>query len=128
MEQSDEAWTLSLDVPGVAREQLTIEVDGTVVRLATVADAPRQFKAAYELPADIDADATSAKLENGVLTLTLGKKKPVVTSRTTPFAAGPDSAARKLWPASAVVSRPSIVAIASAPDPSSRIWRVFSRV
>ena len=82
VEQNDEAWTLSLDVPGVAREQLTIEVDGTVVRLATVADAPRQFKAAYELPADIDAEATSAKLENGVLTLTLGKKKPAVTSRT----------------------------------------------
>ena len=82
VEQSDEAWTLSLDVPGVTREQLTIEVDGTVVRLATVADAPRQFKAAYELPADIDAETTSAKLENGVLTLTLGKKKPVVTSRT----------------------------------------------
>jgi len=82
VEQSDDAWTLSLDVPGVAREQLTIEVDGTVVRLATVADAPRAFKAAYELPAEIDADTTSAKLENGVLTLTLGKKKPVVTTRT----------------------------------------------
>lgn len=82
VDQTDEAWTLSLDVPGVAREQLTIEVDGTVVRLATVADAPRQFKAAYELPAEIDADTTSAKLENGVLTLSLGKKKPVVTTRT----------------------------------------------
>jgi HSP20 family molecular chaperone IbpA len=46
-----------------------------------VADAPRQVKAAYELPAEIDAEATSAKLENGVLTLTLGKKKPVVTAR-----------------------------------------------
>jgi HSP20 family molecular chaperone IbpA len=82
VQQSEEAWTLSLDVPGVAREQLAIEVDGTVVRLATVAEAPRQFKAAYELPAEIDADATSAKLDNGVLTLTLGKKKPVVTTRS----------------------------------------------
>ena len=81
VEQTDEAWTLSLDVPGIAREQLTIEVDGTVVRLATVADAPRQFKAAYELPAEIDADTTAAKLENGVLTLTLAKKKAVVTAR-----------------------------------------------
>jgi HSP20 family protein len=81
VQQDDQAWTLSLDVPGVAREQLTIDVDGAVVRVQTVADAPRQVKAAYELPADIDADATSAKLENGVLTLTLGKKKPVVTSR-----------------------------------------------
>ncbi|MDB5897107.1 MAG: small heat shock protein-like protein [Ramlibacter sp.] len=81
VEQTDEAWTVTLDVPGVAREQLAIDVDGAVVRVQTVADAPRQVKAAYELPAEIDAEATSAKLENGVLTLTLGKKKPVVTAR-----------------------------------------------
>lgn len=81
VEQTDEAWTVSLDVPGVSREQLSIDVDGTVVRVQTAAEAPRQYKAAYELPAEIDAEATSAKLENGVLTLTLGKKKPVVTSR-----------------------------------------------
>jgi HSP20 family protein len=81
VEQNDEAWTVSLDVPGVSREQLTIDVDGAVVRVATVKDAPRHYQAAYELPAEIDAEATSAKLENGVLTLSLGKKKPVVTSR-----------------------------------------------
>lgn len=81
VEQTEEAWTLSLDVPGVTREQLSIDVDGTVVRVQTAKDAPRQYRAAYELPAEIDAEATSAKLENGVLTLTLGKKKPVVTSR-----------------------------------------------
>ena len=81
VEQDEQAWTVSLDVPGVTREQLTIAIDGAVVRVATVKDAPRQYQAAYELPADIDAEATSAKLENGVLTLSLGKKKPVVTSR-----------------------------------------------
>lgn len=81
VDQDDDAWTLSLDVPGVSREQLSIDVDGSVVRVQTVQDAPRQYRAAYELPAEIDAEATSAKLENGVLTLTLAKKKPVVTAR-----------------------------------------------
>lgn len=81
VEQTEEAWTVSLDVPGVSREQLTIDVDGAVVRVATVQDAPRQYRAAYELPAEIDAEATSARLDNGVLTLTLGRKKPVVTAR-----------------------------------------------
>lgn len=79
--QDEQAWTLTLDLPGVAREQLAIDVDGTVVRIQTVAEAPRQYKAAYELPEAIDAEATSARLENGVLTLALGKKKPVDTSR-----------------------------------------------
>lgn len=81
VEQTEEAWALSLDVPGVTREQLSIEVDGTVARVQTTKEAPRKYSAAYELPAEIDAEATSAKLENGVLTLTLAKKKPVVTSR-----------------------------------------------
>jgi HSP20 family molecular chaperone IbpA len=79
--QDEQAWTVTLDVPGIGREHLTIDVDGAVVRVQTVKDAPRQYQAAYELPADIDAEATSAKLENGVLTLTLAKKKPVVTAR-----------------------------------------------
>lgn len=80
--QDEQAWTVSLDVPGVTREQLAIDVDGTVVRVKTVAEAARQYQAAYELPAEIDAEATTAKLENGVLTLSLAKKKPVVTSRS----------------------------------------------
>lgn len=82
VEQDEQAWTVSVDVPGVTREQLAIDVDGTVVRVKTVAEAARQYHAAYELPAEIDAEATTAKLENGVLTLSLAKKKPVVTSRS----------------------------------------------
>lgn len=82
VQQDAQAWTVALDVPGVAREHLTIDVDGAVVRIQTTAEAPRQYQAAYELPEVIDADATSAKLENGVLTLTPGKKKPVATART----------------------------------------------
>jgi HSP20 family molecular chaperone IbpA len=81
VEQTEEAWTLTLDVPGVAREQIAIDIDGAVVSVKTVEGAPRQYKAAYEFPAEIDAEASSAKLENGVLTLTVGKKKPVVTAR-----------------------------------------------
>jgi len=81
VKQDEKAWTVTLDVPGVAREHLAIDVDGAVVRVRTTEESPRQYRAAYELPEEIDADATSARLENGVLTLTLGKKKPVVTSR-----------------------------------------------
>lgn len=81
VDQDDAAWTLSLDLPGVAREHLAIDVDGAVVRVETVKDAPRAYRAAYELPAEIDAEATTARLDHGVLTLTLAKKKAVVTAR-----------------------------------------------
>lgn len=80
--QDDKAWTVTLDLPGVGRDQLAIDVEGTVVRIATKPEAARPFKAAYELPQEIDAEATVAKLENGVLTLTLGKKQPVSNARS----------------------------------------------
>ena len=81
VEHNDDAWTLRMDLPGVSREQLSIDVDGAVVRVQTAKEAARQYRAAYELPAEIDAEATTARLENGVLTLTLARKKPVVTAR-----------------------------------------------
>jgi len=76
VEQDAQAYTLSFDVPGVSREQLSIGIEGNVVRLETLADAPRQYKAAYELPQDIDAVSSEARLENGVLTLKLAKVQP----------------------------------------------------
>ena len=81
VEQDDKAWTVTLDLPGIPREDLSINIEGTVVRIDTKAEAKRQFKAAYELPQDIDADASGAKLEHGVLTLTLAKKVPVSNAR-----------------------------------------------
>jgi HSP20 family protein len=76
VEQDEKTWTLTLDVPGFSREDLTIGIEGAVVRIESKADAKRQFKAAYELPQDIDVATSEAKLENGVLALKLGKLIP----------------------------------------------------
>ena len=81
VEQDDKAWTVSLDMPGVAKDDLSITIEGSIVRIETKAEAKRQFKAAYELPQDIDAGASGAKLENGVMTLTLAKQVPVSNAR-----------------------------------------------
>lgn len=75
--QDDTSFTLKLDVPGLAKEHLNIGIEGAVVRIESLADAPRSLKAAYELPQDIDASTSEAKLELGVLTLKLVKKLPV---------------------------------------------------
>ncbi|MGJ7497624.1 Hsp20/alpha crystallin family protein [Variovorax sp. RT4R15] len=79
VEQDDTSWTLSLDVPGLSREDLGISIEGAVVRIESKAEAARQVKAAYELPLDIDAAASEARLANGVLTLKLGKRIPAST-------------------------------------------------
>lgn len=75
--QDDTAFHLTLDMPGVSREQLAITIEDAVVRIQSREGAPRHYRAAYELPADIDATQSEAKLENGVLTLKLFKKVPV---------------------------------------------------
>jgi HSP20 family protein len=82
VDQDDKSWTVTLDLPGVAREDLAITIEGAIVRIETKAEAKRQYKAAYELPEEIDVDATTATLEYGVLTLSLARKQPENKART----------------------------------------------
>lgn len=77
VEDGEKAYSLQLDVPGLAKEQLDIGIEGDVVRISSKAEAPRSVKAAWRFPLEIDTPASTAKLENGVLTLTLAKKIPV---------------------------------------------------
>jgi HSP20 family molecular chaperone IbpA len=75
--QDETSFTLSLDVPGVAKDQLAIAIEGAVVRISSKEGATRRYNAAYELPQEIETSMSEAKLENGVLTLKLVKKVPV---------------------------------------------------
>ena len=74
--ESESAYTLTLDVPGLSKEQLHIAIEGNVVRIMSRDGAPRSYRAAYEMAQEIDAAQSHAKLENGVLQLTLAKKQP----------------------------------------------------
>ena len=75
--QDDTSFGLSVDIPGIAKDQLSISIEDAVVRIASKEGAARQYRAAYEFPQQIDAGASEARLENGVLTLKLVKKLPV---------------------------------------------------
>ncbi len=77
LQQDEKAYTLRFDMPGISREQLQIQIEDAVVRIETVADAPRQYRGAYEMPQAIDAASSTATLEHGVLTLHLVKLQPV---------------------------------------------------
>ena len=102
--ESDGAYTIVLDVPGSTREQLKVSVEGRRVTLTSAVAAPSAAKAEGQdqpvaetkpadrvlyrersaaiyartivLPTEVDQDASQAKFENGVLTLTLAKKIP----------------------------------------------------
>ena len=83
--QDETTFTLSFDVPGVAREDLTIALEGAVVRITSKEGAARSYRAAYELPQEIDTTQSHAKLEHGVLTLKLVKLVPVSTATELPI-------------------------------------------
>jgi HSP20 family protein len=92
--ETDTAYSVAFDVPGVTREQLKVSVEGRRVSVETVAEAapaatdtaaPRvlyrerntaRYARTVSLPAEVDQSSSSAKFENGVLTLTLAKKVP----------------------------------------------------
>ncbi len=76
VESDDTSITLSLDVPGLSKEQLTIGIEGRILRIRAKDDAPRSFSAAYKLGSDVDTRKSEAKLEHGVLTLKLTKIAP----------------------------------------------------
>jgi HSP20 family protein len=80
--QDDKATTLHIDVPGLSREQLGVTIEGQVVQLRSATGAPRHVQRGWELAHEIDAAASSARLENGVLTLTLVHVVPVSKAAT----------------------------------------------
>ncbi|MDK2848034.1 MAG: Hsp20/alpha crystallin family protein [Desulfuromonadales bacterium] len=83
--ESDATLTLVADMPGVAKEDLDINLDKGVLTISGDVKLPghgqavvREFAGAsyhrqFKISEQIDAEKTSAELANGVLTLTLPK-------------------------------------------------------
>lgn len=78
LHESDEAWTLRLDLPGYPKEGVSITVTDRTLQLVAEALENHPFGGKFErqwkLGEDVDAAAVSARLEDGVLVLTLPKR------------------------------------------------------
>ena len=89
--ENDKGYLIEADLPGVAKNDLKVSVDGQRVTIEaevkreterkegeTVMHAERvirKYSRSFELPSDLDDAQAVAKLEHGVLTLTLPKKQ-----------------------------------------------------
>lgn len=76
VEETDDAYMLTFDVPGIARKDLDLEIQGN--RLAVsgerkTGERKRRFQLFFTLPAGVDAEAVNAQHQDGVLTLTIAK-------------------------------------------------------
>lgn len=88
--ETDDVFTVRADLPGVSKDAIAIEVVGKVVKITAnsgrnvvAKEGERalrlerfsgEYVRQFRLTQDIEEDAVSAKLENGVLELTLPKK------------------------------------------------------
>jgi HSP20 family molecular chaperone IbpA len=77
LQEDDKVYSFSLDLPGVGKEHLRIQIEDTVLRLETLEGAPRRYRAVYEFAQEIDSANSQARMEHGVLHLGLTKKLPV---------------------------------------------------
>ena len=97
--ETDTAYTVKLDMPGVTKDDIQISVEGRRVTvqapIRAEADKPEgqrfvhrerdvtQWSRSLRLPVEVDQAESAAKLDLGVLTLTLVKRSAAAASRIT---------------------------------------------
>ena len=74
MDIIDDVLTMSFDVPGLSKSDITIKVEDRVITLEGENDN-RTFNKQYKLNEDWDINQADASVRNGVLTLSIPKMK-----------------------------------------------------
>jgi HSP20 family protein len=88
--ESDQAYTVTLDLPGVAKGNVKVSIEGRRVQIEAQASqsderkegdrvvyrerAASSYARSFVLPVELDQERSSAKLDNGVLKLELAKR------------------------------------------------------
>jgi HSP20 family protein len=97
--ETDGGYTVAIDLPGVAKDDVKITIDGRRVSVSaqtqreeTKRDGERviyrerssqSFARSFTLPEEVDQDASQAKLDSGVLSLSLAKKRAAAAKHLT---------------------------------------------
>jgi HSP20 family protein len=88
--ETDKGYTVHVDLPGVGKDGVKVQIDGRRVNISaeTHKDEEKKdgervvyrersissFARSFTLPQEIDQSASEARIDNGVLTLTLSKR------------------------------------------------------
>ncbi len=95
--ESDRAYSVKLEMPGVAKEDIKVTIDGRHVGVQAQSQHKEEQKEGdrvvwrersltsyartFSLPVEVDQVESGAKFENGVLTLTLPKRNAPATAQ-----------------------------------------------
>jgi HSP20 family protein len=96
--ETDTTYTVQLDMPGLTREDIKVQIEERRVTVSgrAASDAETRegerlvwrerhalsYSRSFVLASDIDQEQSGAKYENGVLTLTLAKRRPATSQLT----------------------------------------------
>ena len=88
--ETDQAYQIKADIPGVKKDDVKVSIDGNVISIRAEVKEEKEEKMAgnvmrserhygemyrsFTLPQDVDEDKAEAKYQDGVLSLTLPKK------------------------------------------------------
>ena len=72
--EDKEKYTIEVIVPGVKKEDVSIEVENNVLMIEFKNRSSIQERRKFYLPSDVNLTAITAKLENGILEIQLQKK------------------------------------------------------
>lgn len=97
--ETEQAYTVKLEVPGVAKEDVKISVEGRQVtvqaqsqhteekqdgeRIVYRERSAARYARTFTLPVEVDQSEAAAKLDHGVLTLTLPKRSARAAAQIT---------------------------------------------
>lgn len=78
---TEDSYVLQVPLVGISKEDLSVEVKDNVLYVSAKTKIKslfsRDYKKTFQLHKDANLDTISAKLENGLLTVTVDKIKPV---------------------------------------------------
>lgn len=75
--ENDDEYLILADVPGIAGDDLKIDLDAERLTLATTRTEGVNYMRTFSIPREIDRDKVEASLDAGVLTLHLPKSAAV---------------------------------------------------
>jgi len=97
--ESEQAYTVTLDLPGVAKDDVKVSIEGRRVdieaksvksderkdgdRVLVRERAASSYARSFVLPVELDQGRSNAKLEHGVLTLELAKRQATAATKIT---------------------------------------------
>ncbi len=75
VQDNGDVYLVSAELPGYKKSDISVEINDGKLNITAEKDGQNQRKTSFSIKNDVDSKSISAKLEYGILTITLPKKE-----------------------------------------------------